>query len=346
MKGLEEAMKRAAICLILFVLCQVSIMAASEIINGSFEDNRRYVSDLTKPNAVIGWDSASYVGAAMDGWIEEDWYTDGDYSLTLISHGYNVCYEGDFASIAQNVNLADVDYISFDVELTTYGYGIWDSNLRTMQIKIDGEVVWNSDSLTNLVTDANDIQGEFISQLIDIRQECDSGLLGDCPQEVPYDDVGTHRLEISLICDQNDPDSEIYYFASIDNIVFNNHCGGLGFPAGDFNRDCTVSLDELATLCDIWLTNGEIYDKHNLSGLDDFIGYGFLNLRDYAAAAQNWDGNYSLFSQMADSWLNEVELSNELNYYNGDDVESYSEINMYDLAELANGWMQPEMPLE
>lgn len=237
-----------------------------EIINGSFEDDGT-IDDITvqEPN---GWDPNIPSGKFTAG-TDASWSTDGRFSLSLTSQWFTAFDVNDAAMVSQNIFLDDVNEITFDLKLDTYtGLG-WDPNNATAVVMIDDDVVWEPNSASM------DIRGEYIGQSYAVEDK--------------YRDGSPHKFSVGLRIniDTAAGFSEFYrvWWDSIDCV---SYCGGGGFLAGDFNRDCYVDVKDLALAADLWLLEVESGDIHNLYRDDDLAGYGTINYLDLAILFDNW----------------------------------------------------------
>ncbi len=313
---------------VIVMLLSTNKTRASEsvIVNGSFEDDG-YISDITnqEPN---GWTEVNLPAGQFLGWVFYDWVTDGGWNLTFCSDWHKNFEVNDIATIGQWVNMADVNDIVFDLKLfgyddRGYNYVPWDPNKRTVVILIDGNSVpiWNSDDSG---PDAND---EYYGETVNI-----SGL---------YDDGGLHKLSLGIKVDVNEPiaDSNTIYYTFWDAVGFDLHCGGNGFLAGDFSRDCYVDMNDLGMLVAVWSNEVDPNDKYNLSRADEIEPYGIINFADFAIFTQGWDANMVELKAFAEVWLDEVEQGYGYNLYRGDDVHPVGMINFLDFAVFAGNWM-------
>ena len=315
-------MKKAAFIaavIVMMLLTNKTKAGVSEIVNGSFEDDG-LIYDITveEPN---GWD----VNAPADkfgGWVYNDWVTDGSYNLTLYSNAYKTFEVNDIAAVSQEVCLADVNEILFDLRLDTQSASKpWDPNKRTAVLMIDEEVVWESNDV------GDDVRGEYPNQFVNID----------------IDDLGLHKLSLGLRADVNEVTTNIKYYTDWDFIRFDFHCRGFGFLAGDFSRDCYVDMDDLEMLAEVWLSEidprGDPNGKYNLYRGDEAAPYGVINFLDFAVFADSWDGNIPDLKMFTEVWLDEVDPDNEYNLFRDDDVYPNGIINFLDFAIFAENWM-------
>jgi hypothetical protein len=237
-----------------------------EIVNGSFEDDG-LISDITaqEPNA---WDvnipSGKFV-ARTDG----SWSTDGSFSLFVQSQWFTAFAAGDMATVSQQVRLADVNEIMFDVKLDTYSLLAWDPNIATAVMLVDGDVVWEPNGATS------DLRGEYLDQAYAVEDK--------------YRDENSHTLSVGVRINVDEPGLSFErYRVWWDSIGCTLFCNGGGLLAGDFNHDCNVDINDLKLAAAAWLSEVPSYDRHNLFREDDLPGYGTINFFDLAIFADNW----------------------------------------------------------
>ncbi len=309
----KQAFIKAVIIMLAFASC---IRAdVSVIVNGSFEDDG-VIADITaqEPN---GWD-VNLPPGQFDGWVFDEWVTDGSFNLTLYSKAYQAFEVNDIATLSQEVMLWDVNSIIFDIKLSTQSAGkVWNPNKRTAVMMIDDEVVWESNDV------GPDVRDEYPNETINV-----SG---------PYD-RGLHKLSLGLRADVNEVTTSIKYYTDWDFIRFDLHCGDFGFLDGDFTRDCYVDANDLRILAQVWLQEIDPYDKCNLFSGDDLEPYGVINFHDFAVFSETWDGNTVDLKNFVDVWLGEVEPNNIYNLFSADDLEPNGVINFFDFAVFAEDW--------
>jgi len=237
-----------------------------EIVNGSFEDDGR-ISDIVaqEPN---GWD-ANVPSGKFTGETDASWSTDGNFSLLLSSQWFTAFDANDAAIVSQDVFLDDVNEITFDLKLSTYtGLG-WDPNNATAVVTIDDEVVWEPNSASP------DIRGEYIGQSYAVEEQ--------------YRDGNPHKLSFGLKINIDTEDGFFeFYRVWWDSVTCAIYCDGGGLLAGDFNRDCSVDVNDLEQISDVWLFEVASDDKYNLFRDDDLAGFGTINFFDLAILADNW----------------------------------------------------------
>ena len=237
-----------------------------EIVNGSFEDDGT-IDDITaqEPN---GWD-VNVPSGQFTGKTDASWSTEGRFSLSLSSQWFTAFVAGDAGTVSQDVFLDDVNEITFDLKLSTYTGSGWDPNNATVFVMIDDEVVWEPNSASS------DIRGVYTGQSYAVEDK--------------YRDENPHKLSFGLKINIDKPDGffEFYrvWWDSVNCVIY---CGGGGLLAGDFNRDCSVDVNDLQEVMDVWLLEVDSDDEHNLFRDDDLAGYGTINFFDLAILADNW----------------------------------------------------------
>ncbi len=308
--------KQAFIKAVIIMLAFASYIRAdvSVIVNGSFEDDGQ-INNITAPEP-NGWD-VNLPPDQFDGWVFDEWVTDGSFNLTLYSDSFQAFEVNDIATLSQEVILWDVNNIIFDIELDTSGNNVWDPNKRTAVLMIDDEVVWESNDV------GPDVRDEYFNQTVNV-----SGLY----------DAGLHKLSLGLRADVNEVPTSIKYYTEWDFIRFDLHCGDVGFLDGDFTRDCYVDANDLRILVQVWLQEVDPYDKYNLFSGDDLEPYGVINFYDFAVFFETWDGNTVDLKNFVDVWLDEVEPNNIYNLFSADDIEPNGVINFFDFAVFAEDW--------
>lgn len=311
-------MKRTTVIgVTMVVLLAVNSAQASvcQVANGSFEDDG-WISNIAvkDPN---GW-MANVQADKFRGYVSSDWRTDGSYNLTLYSEFWQTFAPGDTAAVSQQLYLADVNEIRFDLQLETYAFSPWDPNKCTAVVLIDDEVVWQSNST------GTDVRGEYRNQAITIGEK--------------YKTPGLHKLSLGIRVNVAE---QLWdrYITQWDSIRCTLYCGGGGLLAGDLNHDCYVDVNDLKLVADAWLGKVDPYDRQNLFRGDDLEGYGTINFLDFAAYAGIWKGNISDLSAFARKWLAEVDLNDEHNLFRGDDVEPNAIVNFRDFGVFADNWL-------
>ena len=295
--------------------------AVSVIVKGSFEDDG-YIPDILAQE-LNGWSDVNVPASQFGGWVYNNWVTDGSYNLTLFSYWKAGFEANDIAMVSQEVYLADVNEIIFDLKLQTYPFNQWDPNKRTAVVLIDNVEVWNSDDYQ---PNAN---GEYWGQVV----------------SVDVADRKLHSLSLGIKADVNEAllDVDTMYYTHWDSIRFNYHCRGFGFLLEDFSRDCYVDMSDLEMLASVWLDDivpeNDPNGRYNLYRNDEIEPHGFINFFDFAVFADVWDGNMPDLKMLVEQWLDRVDPDNEYNLYHGDDVHPRGIINFYDFAFFADSWL-------
>ena len=291
----------------------------SVIMNGSFENDACSIYDITAVPP-YRWDDINLPEGKFGGYVDTDWSSHGDYSLTLYSEAFGTFEANDTATVSQQVYLTDVITITFNVQLSTDWWpGIrWDPNKFSAVLLIDGDVVWDSN---NSEPDEND---EYREQT--------------WPVDEKYKDGSLHTLSLGIKANavQETP-SYIFYIARWDFVRFDTHCdcGGFDYPPGDFNRDCSVdwldfemmfdqwldpepdekydlfpddnnifNFHDFAVFANVWVTGG--FEQENILLYGDLNNDGIVNLKDLAITAEDWDSEeadlYDILT-LAEEWL-------------------------------------------
>ena len=243
------------IWLVCLIWC-VTPAGAGVVRNGSFEMDGpiNYVTANTRPRY---WCDVSYNPSIFSANLDNNWKTDGSYSLALFTNTFVTFEPNGTATISQSVYLNSVAQIIFDIFLYA-GYGSWDPNIVTARILIDGNETWNSDGLTF-------VAGQFSGEIaIDVN-----GI---------YKDEKNHVMSLQLRTDSGTY-SYAQYVAQWDNVRF--YAGCSGSVPGDFTGDCVVDINDLAFFAKGWLK----------SGGPDFTGDGVINFADFAVFADFWQDN-------------------------------------------------------
>ena len=232
--------------------------------NPSFEDDSS-IDDISvqEPN---GW-SVDIAEGKFSGFTYTIWPTDGFFNLSLYTNNVQF-YADDKAMVFQQVDLTDVNQITFDVKLETKT-GTWDPNICTAVLMIDEDVVWEPNSLEA------DVRGEYRDQVYVVEDK--------------YRDNQPHTLALGL---RMNTDIRLWiksvYQSEWDIVDCDVYCNGGGLLAGDFDRDCLVDANDLQQAADVWLLKVESADKYNLYRDDDLEGFGTINFYDLAILADNW----------------------------------------------------------
>ncbi len=202
------------------------------------------------------------------------------------------------AVVSQNVFFEeDVQKISFDLKLSS-SVGPWNPNVRSAVVLLDGNDIWDSNDF------APGLNGEYIGQEIDINDLADG-------------EFHTLTLDIrSNITETSKP--LIEYQATWDFIKFDTYCGGLGYLAHDFDRDCYVDIYDMQILAAEWLSSQSLQFDLFADYEDD------IDFRDFAVFAANW----------ADINCQEPD------YCGGCDFDQSGAVDANDLLAFAENWLQ------
>jgi hypothetical protein len=260
-------MKRVVLTAVMSLLLFNNFIEAqvSWIANNSFEYDEE-IGNI-RSQWPTGWDDVN-VPLNFYGSVTFYWSSDPDYSLLLRSNGDGTFFPDDIATISQDVYMADVDEIIFDIRLDTSS-GVWDPSKRRAFIKIEDVVVWSTDDFAGV-----DLRGTYLDEVADI-----SG-------NETIRDGQMHVLTLGLESKVSEAYPMVTYFVYWDLIGFDSYCrGGIGFLEGDFNRDCFVNESDLKELANHWLFEVEDPNKYDLydSNMIDFM--------DYSIFAQYWMGS-------------------------------------------------------
>jgi len=312
-----------AIGAIMVMLLAVNLARSEDcaIVNPSFEVDVSGIEDIAakEPN---GW-TVDIPDGKFSGYTRMDWKTDGRYSLTLYSKKKVQLYAGDTATVSQQMDLAAVNEITFDVKLDTPSAVYWwEPNVCTAVMLIDGDVVWESNSV------GSDVRRVYPGQVYTVEDK--------------YRTAGLHTLSLGM---RMNVDSYFWpewrYKPQWDNVGCSLFCGGAPLLKGDINRDCCVDANDLKLLADLWLSDGvDPNDAANLSGVgDDLTSYATIDFRDFANYAAAWPGDMVGMEGIAAYWLGVVDPDYEYNLFHGDDIRPRAAINFFDLAVFAETWL-------
>ena len=301
----------------------------SIVMNGSFENNGQ-VPDITA-EAPQYWCDVSVPSDKFAGKVNTDWSTYGDYSLILYSKALGKCNDGDMAMVSQQVYLAeDANQIIFDLKLSSSS-GNWDPDKRSAVVLIDGNDVWDSNTLGS---------GEYLKVFVDVNEE--------------YKDANLHTLTLAIrsnVTETSYPYRE--YRARWDFVKFDAYCGGFGYLPEDIDRDCYVDFRDFAMLAGHWLEENPAYKY-------DLVEDGVVNEYDLMFFAEGWlDCSY--WENWQDDNCYEVELpAADLNddgivdfcdftILAGDwgsnesciraDVDGSGEVDYHDISIMADEWL-------
>ncbi|MGB2808410.1 MAG: hypothetical protein WBC22_11750 [Sedimentisphaerales bacterium] len=312
-----------AAVMVMFLAGNSAQAGVSLIMNGSFEKDG-IINDIAV-KAPQRWCDVNLPAGQFGGKVETIWKTYGDYSLSLYS-GYGMFNAGDMATISQDVYLADVSQIIFDLRLGTYAGYPWDPAKRSALLLIDGNVVWDSSDWTP------DASGEYPNQIVDVNEI--------------YKDADLHTLSLAIRANVTGMEYAFNYLAQWDFVKFDTYCGGFGYLPQDLNLDCYVDMLDLKVLAGEWLA-GELNQYYDLFSDDEDI----INFPDFATFSSYWqdtncpqtvscrgsDFNRSGKVDIADlkmfaeHWLGPVTFL--LSDLSGDKI-----VNLRDFAGLAGRW--------
>ena len=294
----------------MLVLAHWAQGGVSLVRNGSFEDDGG-ISPITTVDAPQYWCDVNIPSDKFNGWVDSDWWThsynDGDgNSLTLSSEPFATFSVGDVATVSQQVYLTDVNEIIFDVKLDTISAAVpWDPNLRSAVLLIDGDVVWESNSI------GSDVKGEYLNKIYTV--------------EPNYKDANLHTLSLGIRANV-DETSYIEYYAQWDFVKFDTHCGGFGYLPEDLNHDCYVDMKDLEMLVGQWLVEDPNYEY-------DLFEDGIVNFYDFAFFAEYWTTN-SDSNNWGDENCYEVELP-------AGDIDDSGQVDLRDVSIFTSYWLAP-----
>jgi hypothetical protein len=187
-----------------------------QIINGSFEDDG-YIPDIKvkEPN---GWDVNIPTGK-FKGFVDNDWSTDPNYSLTLHTQTWKTFSIGDMATVSQEVDLTDTNEIFFDLKLES-----WNANKVSAVMLIDSNVVWDSNNLGS---------GTYYYQSYTVEEKYRDGELHTASFGI--------RVKVSEML-------YIFYITKWDYI----ECVPFECLPGDLNHNGFVDFIDFALLANYW----------------------------------------------------------------------------------------------
>src|SRR4030042_1018361 len=306
-----------SVLMVMFLMAQQTQAGVSLVMNGSFE-NDGIVNDIAV-EAPRRWCDVNVPSGKFGGWIGAGWNTHGNYSLSLYSE-YASFTAGEMATVSQQVYLADVKQIIFDLRLGTVAGYAWDPAKRSALVLIDGNVVWDSDSLIP------NISGEYLNQIVDVDEI--------------YKNTSPHTLSLAMRVDVAGTEWFFRFLAQWDFVKFDTYCGGFGYLPEDLNLDFYVDLLDLKLLAEQWLDE-ELNVEFDLFRDDEDI----LNFSDFAAFASYWqtimggDGDFDRngkvdvadLKMFVEHWLGPVTLL--LSDLSGDNF-----VNFADYASFADRW--------
>ena len=273
----------------------------SLVMNGSFE-NDGGIDPVTTADVPQYWCDVDIPTSKFGGKVDTLWATYGNYSLTLYSKVGSTFVDGDMASVSQQVYLADVNEVIFDIKLSgTHSAFQWTSEKFSAVLQIDGNDVWDSkDHLPNG-------NGEYTIEVNDIN----------------INDTGLHTLSLAMRANQNAAHST-KYLVRWDFVKFDTHCGGFGYLPEDLNYDCYVDMLDLKMLAGQWLAE----DPNEKC---DLLQDGIVDFRDFAFFADYW-----MCNTYWENWQNDNCFEMELL---AGDLNDDGIVNLQDFAILTGDWM-------
>lgn len=263
-------MKRHIRLTTIVVLAMIASMCASDvngITNPSFEDDGKIRSFRTydDPN---GWVSA--LADDIDAKVDNDWASDGTYSLVIYSRVRTFASEQS-TIVSQVVSLDGKDELKFDLNCIADNDLNWDNTKVNAFVAVDGDVVWTSPNDVNVL----------VQESVDLSAY--SGLA-----EIS---LGLQVIETGVAFD-------LEYYSMWDNIklVGSGVCGGYGYYDTDLNFNCYVDLHDVQIMAEYWL-----YEEFDMpyQQLYDIDESGRVDLSDYARIAADYSAG--LCSNSADS---------------------------------------------
>jgi hypothetical protein len=222
---------KAALLIAFLAVCAVQ-GGGDVVFNGSFE-NDGSVDDTTAA-APRRWTGVNVPAGKFRWWVDTDWSSDRDHSLTMYTEIFEPLAGTDMASISQNVYIQNATELIFDVRLGTLQGTPWNPAKRTARVMIDDNVVWDSTSL------GADPTGRHL----DVTVPLDPALTAD---------PNTHTLSLVLKSNVNETEYFSEYLVQWDLVRFDRHCEGFGYLPEDLNLDCIVNMPDYAILADRWL---------------------------------------------------------------------------------------------
>ncbi|MHC4396985.1 MAG: hypothetical protein ACYS1A_15185 [Planctomycetota bacterium] len=270
-------MKKTAVAVVMITVmllfAKSTKAGVSVMVNGSFEYDGEIVDINSEPPQA--WSDVNFPEEKFGGKVNDGWSSDGDYSLFF--YVMNVpTNTGDMVRISQQVYLADVNEISFDIKLSSpVSFYPWEFGRRAALVMIDGVVVWDSNGLGPSVNG----DGEYLYEWIDV--------------EGMYD-ASPHILTLAMKINEDIANPFVPYYAQWDNVRFDSYCRGRGYLYADINYDCYVDVNDLKDLVAHWLEEPPT-DRYDLFPDSENI----IDLRDFAVLADSWmDSSYELADEL------------------------------------------------
>lgn len=285
----------------------------SLVMNGSFENDGE-IEDITVKAPQHWCDVNVPDDDRFDGWVRAnvDWLThhydvDDGNCLTLYT-GFGDFYDGEMATVSQEVYLMDVNQVIFDLKLVTTEGDPWPDQKRSAVVLIDySDIIWDSNDWT---PDGN---GEYRNHAVTIDQK--------------YRDSNSHILSLGIKANVSETEFFYEYLARWDFVKFDTYCGGFGYLWEDLNLDCYVDMRDLEILAGQWLAEdpNEEYD---------LFQDGIVNFRDFAFFAEYWMSN-TYWENWQDDNCFEMELL-------VGDIDDSGEVNYGDIATFVDNWLSGE----
>src|SRR3989339_347075 len=314
-------MKKSVFLILIFLFnCGLAGANVSLIKNGSFE----YDGDISLPSKNPQyWCDVNIPAGKFSAWVFNDWSFDFDYSLTLKSE-YAAFEPNEMVSVSQQVYLNGVSKIYFELLLRDdFGMG-WYYSDRSAVVLIDGNEIWNSDSLP-----ASDTEEYFVEV-----------------NDIAFGDSEFHTLTLGLKSTAYDSDYLTSYYAQWDAVRFDTYCEGFGYSAEDFNFDCVVDACDFAVLAENWLLEEP-------NGLADVYADGAVDMYDFAVIADKWrqfgsgDSNTLMAGDLNDDGIIDMFdfalLGRDWRLAGSclrTDTNNDKTVNTKDLAEVSNMWLE------
>jgi len=319
-------MKRLLVFYVIgLVLCAAVAQAEVSLIkNGSFEMDGSIPDITVKPPNY--WQPSIPAGK-YSAFVGSQGATHRDFALTFQT-AYGVDFEpGVLATVAQDVFTDDVNQISFDLELTTSypDYFDWDSNLFSVIVAVDGNIIWDSNQ------PGINQNGQYYIEVNDVN--------------IPG---GPHTLALGIKA--NSTATYYYsYYARWDFVKFDTYCGGFGYLPEDLNHDCYVSFDDYALLAQYWLQEapGWEYDLAENGDIDiydiDVFAAGWLDNSDW----RNWGDDNCYEAELLETDLNFdgivdfadfAILAGNWQLPGEGDIDGSGTVDFEDLAAIAEQW--------
>ena len=272
--------------------------------NGSFEYDGASIDYITADDAPRYWCDVNLVEDKFGASLWSGGLTEGNYYLRVYCTDYGEFNQGDMGLISQEVYLDDANEIIFDLQLSTPYGDEWDPLKRSAVVAIDGNVVWESNSV------GTDVRGLYEGQVCTIPQG--------------YKNGQTHIVSVGIRINSGTDGFPIEYDSEWDFVKFDVHCGGFGHLAADLNQDCYVTLADLAVLGLSWMSEPA-------SAKDDLYEDGIVDNLDLALFAEDWlfNTDWTRWGQARTVRMEKLAL----------DLDLSGEIDAGDLMILSEFWL-------